>query len=355
MAEKKKILMISLGSIGKRHLRNARALLPDAEIAVYRQHTKGMDDVPEGADVLFDNADAAFAFAPDAVMISSPASEHVKNALPFIAAGIPVFVEKPLADKTDDLDDFVCTVERSSAFVMVGYVLRFLPILHDIRKILQDGTLGDVRTAHVQVGQYLPDWRPDSDYRSGVSAQKSLGGGALLELSHEIDYTTWLFGLPDSLMCSADTLSDLEIDVEDSAHIVFEYRKGLKKNVMLQLDFLQRTAHMGLQIVGSKATLQADLIKEKAVLYAPECPDGKPLDLACAKDGNEIYMRQFDFFFARAFDDYAPKFEETKGFDQYVDAVHAAKVMALVDLAKTSSAQGRRLPFKIEPVCEVAA
>ena len=69
----------------------------------------------------------------------------------------------------------------------------------------------------------LPDWRPQSDYRKGVSAIKKLGGGVLLELSHEIDYATWLFGNPISLFCSSRKLSNLDLDVEDYANLIFEY------------------------------------------------------------------------------------------------------------------------------------
>ena len=137
---------------------------------------------------------------------------------------------------------------------MVGYVLRFLPALHAIRQHLTDGLLGQVHTARVEVGQYLPDWRPGSDYRQGVSGQDKLGGGALLELSHEIDYATWLFGWPQSLQCSRARLSPLEIDVEDSAHVLLEYPgKRISLHMTPQLHFvfdesLERGADLSLLI-----------------------------------------------------------------------------------------------------------
>jgi len=214
MTRNPRILCISLGSIGKRHLRNARTLLPDAEIAVYRQHTRD-SNVPEGANRMLASMDDALAFKPDAALISSPASEHVAGALPFARAGVPIFLEKPLAENAASITPLVQACEVSKGFTMVGYVLRFLPALHAIRRCIAEGTIGDVHTARIEVGQYLPDWRPASDYREGVSAQGKLGGGALLELSHEIDYATWLLGWPKSLLCSCARLSPLEIDVED--------------------------------------------------------------------------------------------------------------------------------------------
>jgi predicted dehydrogenase len=335
-----KILCVSLGSIGKRHLRNARALVPSARIAVWRQHTRAAGGVPEGADAILATADEALAFGPDAVIISSPASEHLKNAAPFVDRQLPIFLEKPLAATAAGVDEFARQCKASRGFIMVGYVLRFLPALHTIKRLMREGALGDVLTAHIQVGQYLPDWRPDSDYRSGVSAQAKLGGGALLELSHEIDYATWLLGWPRSLQCSSARLSSLEIDVEDSAHLLLEYAD---KRVLVQLDFLQRVANMAVQMVGTKATLNADLVKEELHLVTPADPKGTRVDSEKLPNGNDLYLRQFDYFFHRALPGrYTARYPGTAAFAEWAGVDHAAGVMRLVDLAKKASDSGQR-------------
>lgn len=334
-----RILCISLGSIGKRHLRNTRNLLPNARIAVWRQHTAVDGVMPEGADEVATSLQAALAFAPDAVLVSSPASEHIANARPFAQRHVPLFLEKPLAAHSGDLGDFPALCAASRGFTMVGYVLRFLPALHAIRQYLADGLLGQVHTARVEVGQYLPDWRPGSDYRQGVSGQDKLGGGALLELSHEIDYATWLFGWPQSLQCSRARLSPLEIDVEDSAHVLLEYPG---KRISLQLDFLQRVANMAVQIVGSKGTLTADLVKEELRLVTPEHPQGRAIEAARLPNSNDIYLRQFDFFFSKALPGYQPLYPQTVGFDGWADVSSAQKVLQIVDLAKRASDTGMR-------------
>ncbi len=339
-----KVLCISLGSIGKRHLRNARTLLPDAQIAVYRQHTRDDDSVPEHANIMLRSMDEALSFEPDVVLISSPASEHINNATAFAKQNIPMFIEKPLAANSKGIESFVQACKASTGFIMVGYVLRFLPALHAIRALIENNTLGTVHTARIEVGQYLPDWRPDSDYRAGVSAQEKLGGGALLELSHEIDYATWLFGWPKSLQCSRAKLSNLEIDVEDSAHILMEYPN---KNVSVQLDFLQRTANMAVQIVAEKGTLYADLIKEELTFVSPEHPTGKKLDCEKLPNGNDIYLRQFDVLFHKSLKGYTPKYSHTAAFSEWANVESAAHVLQIVDLAKKASDTGTRqsIPF----------
>lgn len=346
MSSEKRILIISLGSIGKRHLMNTRKLLPDAKIAVYRQYVKENISLPEGADHIYYDLQEARDFKPGAVIIASPANEHEANAKLFNSDGAHLFIEKPLSNVSDNLLSLVEQIKTSPKFTMVGYVLRFLPTLKFIKDLIDGGEIGRVLTAHVQVGQYLPDWRPGTDYRQGVSAQENLGGGALLELSHELDYSLWLFGKPDSILCSRDRLSDLEIDVEDSAHVIYEYkREQEKKKVIVQLDFLQRVANMAIQIVTSEGTLCADLIKEEVVLFSPSNQQGKVLDAPRTKEGNEIYLRQFDFFFANSFTDYAAIYPETNDFKDWVDIEHASDVVKLIDDAKVSDRQGKRINF----------
>jgi len=338
----KRILLVSFGSIGQRHFRNTRTLLPDAEICLFRHRRPDDPTLPEGVHHQVYTMDDALAFAPDAVIVSSPASKHVETAEPFIAAGAHVFIEKPLESAHAKLNGFAERVVQADEFVMVGYVLRFLPMLTRIKGLIDDGALGDIRTALVQTGQYLPDWRPDSDYRDGVSARKDLGGGVLLELSHELDYASWLFGVPVSVQASCGRLSDLEIDVEDSAHVLFEYPD---RRVAIQIDFLQRVAKMGLQIIGSKATLEADLINETAMVYSPDNPDGVSVDGPVSADGNEVYLRQFDVFFAKAFGDYEPKFDGSRDNTNWATIEQSAKTIEIVDAAKTASAEGRRVPL----------
>ena len=341
----RKVLVASLGSIGLRHLRNTRELLPDSEIAVFRQHNKNNTDVPEGADKVFVELEDALSFKPDAVIIASPASEHIKNSLDFLGNGAHLFIEKPLAVTHSEVKELVAVTKNTNLFTMVGYVLRFQPIVGFLKNLINSGEIGEVRTANIEVGQYLPDWRPDGDYRKGVSAQKKLGGGALLELSHELDYSTWFFGDPDTIFCSSHKVSDLDIDVEDSACVVMEYKtEKAVKRVLVQMDFLQRTAHMSVKVVGSEGTLDADLIKETAKITLPE-NETVEVDVPKLEFGNEMYLRQFDLFFNKSFEDYTPRFKETEDYDGWVSVERAARVLELVDKSKQSNAEGKRLDF----------
>lgn len=332
----RRILLISLGSIGRRHLRNVKELMPNADLCIWRHKPGDIPTEAENIPIVYSEKDA-LAFAPDAVMVSSPASFHAAQCAPFASQGIPIFVEKPLEVSVAAASTLKTALDAGKGLLFVGYVLRFQPIMAALKSILDSQKIGVVRTAHIATGQYLPDWRPDADYRDGVSAQASLGGGVLLELSHELDYARWFFGQPQTVTSEAGKLSDLDMDVEDSATVIFGYPKT---RVTINIDFLQRVAAMTLKVVGSEATLEADLVAETARICAP---DGvRDLDLPKLTQGNEMYLRQFDAFFTQAFEDYTPVFEESRNsaFARFEDAL---AVVELVEAAKQSAAAGKRV------------
>jgi len=338
-----KVLISSFGSIAKRHFRNVKELLPAAEVGVLKLHTKLAEGDSEGVDHFFYRMEDGISYKPDLLIVASPASEHIRIAVPFIELGIPSFIEKPLAGAADDLKKL--SVIEKWPFVMVGYVLRFQPIFQDIKKIRSSSLLGRPLLADIHVGQYLPDWRPESDYRRGVSAQKKLGGGALLELSHEIDYATWLLGWPGSVYCSCSKISDLELDVEDHALLIFEPEQKHACKMSLRLDFLQRVPQMSFQIVGSEATMKADLINEEIKIFDVDNPKGRDFPVSKMSTGNEMYLRQFDAFFYQSLKGYRPRYPETEDFTDWAGIPSAEKVIEIVEKAKQSNQTGSRVPI----------
>jgi predicted dehydrogenase len=187
-----KVLIVGLGSIGKRHLRLARELLPNADIRVLRhQHTS---DIPENSNGCFFNIEDAVHFKPQIAVVAGPAPFHIDIAEALAFAGTHLLIEKPLSSSLDNVAKLLETCRKQRVILLTGYNLRFLPSLQKFRELLSEGILGELLSVRCEVGQYLPSWRPDDDYRIGVSARRDLGGGVLLELSHELDYLRWIFG-----------------------------------------------------------------------------------------------------------------------------------------------------------------
>jgi predicted dehydrogenase len=231
--------------------------MPDAKIAVLRH--KPDCPLPDGADYIFFSMVDALKFSPQLAVIANPASFHISSAMPLAEAGVNLLVEKPLAPSLDDAAILVSLFARNNNVLATGYNLRFLPSLQKFKALLDDKIIGDVWSVRSEIGQFLPSWRPNTDYREGVSAQRILGGGVLFELSHEIDYLLWIFGEIEWVQAVEAKLSNLEIDVEDTAHLIFGFvpndsRKSLIASV--NLDFIRQDSTRICTAIGELGSLR---------------------------------------------------------------------------------------------------
>lgn len=289
-------LIVSLGSIGARHLRNLRLLEPDAEIAVLRRASSGAQTV-EHADQVIHSVEEAIAFAPLAAVIASPAPQHIPFAARLAEAGVHLLIEKPLSADLEGCESLIRLCRERKLSLAVGYNLRFLPSLRATRDIVLSGEVGEVFSMRVDVGQYLPDWRKGVDYRQGVSARKELGGGVLLELSHEIDYVLWMFGMPNKVTALGGRSGQLESDVEDIVEVILEY-EAPRRIVSVHLDMLQRRPFRRCRAVGTRGSVSWDGIADRVEVdnLQADHPVSK-LGVALA-DKNRMYQDELSDFLA---------------------------------------------------------
>ncbi|EKF9219683.1 Gfo/Idh/MocA family protein [Vibrio cholerae] len=256
-----RVAVIGLGNIATRHRRNIKQLFPHAQLYVMSASGRMPHETVSDADHLVESVDALIVQQVQLVIVASPAPFHAAHAIPLIEAGIAVLIEKPVTATLDELKALQEAAARSPTPVAVGYCLRYLSSAIEIKKYLSSGMLGNVYHANVEIGQYLPDWRPRKDYHESVSARAALGGGALLELSHEFDYTQWLLGeltLQHAILRQSE---ELGLEVEDSADILLSTEQNAV--VHLHLDFLQRKAYRQCRFVGSQGALEWDLISNE--------------------------------------------------------------------------------------------
>jgi predicted dehydrogenase len=330
-----KYLIISLGSIGRRHLANLRQLCPDAQIGVLRTHaTDRAAAVPAGADYQFFSLDDALAFAPSAAIVAGPASIHLEFALPLAAAGIALLIEKPVAQTTGGLAPLLEACARGDVPLLVGYNLRFLPSLLECKRLIDAGTIGVVRGVRAEVGQYLPDWRPGTRYQDGVSARQALGGGALLELSHEIDYLYWMFGMPARVSARGGRYGELDIDVEDMVELCLEYQEPARL-VSIHLDFLQRSPARTCKFIGDKGTLAWNGITDRIELFSVAEGAWRQIEGHAQPDRNAMYLDELRHFLNCARRQVSPVCDGAQGYD----------VLAIAEAARASMAHGAAVPI----------
>jgi predicted dehydrogenase len=174
----------------------------------------------------------------------------------------------------------------------VGYNLRFNLPLQLLRQALLEGRIGRPLAVRAEVGQYLPEWRP-GDYRRGVSARKDLGGGVTLELSHELDYMRWLLGEVTAVSAQIGRLSDLEIDVEDTAEVICLFANGALGSI--HLDMVQRPAVRTCRVIGTEGTISWDALEPSVRLFSHAT--GSWSDLWSGPcDRNEMYVLELRHF-----------------------------------------------------------
>lgn len=287
-----KALVIGAGSIARRHLRNLRTISTINDVGVMTTRGRVLDPHPLSADTLLLSLEEALEWRPQRVVIASPSPFHLAQARCFVEAGIPVLIEKPLSHNWQS-----CLANRKwlihhERLISVGYNLRYSPSAQFMQSLVARGDLQKVSSLHIEVGQYLPDWRPDTDYRTQVSARRALGGGAILELSHEIDLLLWLMGRIRGVYCQARTTGQLEIDVEDTVDAIFTLESGVCAS--LHMDFLQRRRVRQFKLVGTEGNFMWNLAEDTVdVLTAAR---GQRLFSTTTDDRNALYVEELRDF-----------------------------------------------------------
>jgi predicted dehydrogenase len=283
-----RVLFTGLGSIGRRHLRLLREREEVDDILAFRSGTSA-SPTPEGVTE-HSELEAALEANPDVAFVTNPTALHVETALQCGRAGCDLFIEKPLSHSLEGVAE-LCSVAASEDLVTcVACQLRFDPILRWVQESLESGRIGEILSHRAYSGSYLPDWRPDQDYTDSYSARGDLGGGVVLDLIHEIDYTYWLFGDVDCLSAEVDKVSQLDIETADIAEVVLRTEEGTIGNI--HLDYMRRTPRRTLEVIGSEGTIHADLIEQSVTVDGPDEKTTKSFEYS----RDAVFREQLDAF-----------------------------------------------------------
>lgn len=245
-----RVLIIGLGSIAKKHITALRSLSEEFEIFALRSSL----DASKYEDVIniFNLDDTVFDFA----IISNPTYLHFKYIKLLASKSIPLFIEKPAVHSLDNLDEILNLVAKKKVTTYVACNLRFHPCLKFLKEKIDNQNLR-INEINVYCGSHLPDWRPGLDFRNIYSANLKMGGGVHLDLFHEIDYVTWLFGQPKLYNSVKRSVSSLSIDSIDYANYILEYENFTTSII---LNYYRKKAKREIEIVFDQITWNVDLI-----------------------------------------------------------------------------------------------
>jgi predicted dehydrogenase len=248
-------LIIGLGSIGKRHLQNLRKLGFENIIIVSRSQK-------ENQEFQQYKCYSSIQLAITENMIShaivcSPTARHIHDLDILLDHNIQnIYLEKPISNNLDGLEKLYHKINNCKKCI-VGYDLHFDPGLVKVKEILAEGKMGKIFSINAVVGQYLPDWRPNQNYREGMSAKIEKGGGVLLDLIHEFDYLRWLIGTPKQIACLYQHNPSLEIETEDVADVLIQFENNTTGTI--HLDYHQKQLVRNCMITCQKGTIFWDL------------------------------------------------------------------------------------------------
>lgn len=327
-----KLLVVGCGSIGRRHLGNFAAVDPGLALgAVDLDAARLAAACRETSADSFSSLEAGLAWQPDGVVVAVSTAAHLPIARAAVDAGCGVLVEKPLAASPDGLSALVEAAAARKVCGLVGYNWRFHPAYRRMRRWIEEGRLGRLAMAAAVYGQYLPDWHPEEDYRTGYSARKDLGGGILRDC-HEFDYLTWLVGdAVETVYCDAGQSGLLAVETEDRATAILQFASGTVGTV--QVDYLSRARRRRFEFTGERGNLVWDL-DSGLTWYDAARREWIPVEGTEVQDVNDTYRAEAAHFLRCLRGEEAPS----------VDLARGRWLVELVAAAERSSREGRRVP-----------
>lgn len=281
-----KVCFVGIGSIAKRHIRNLTEICNedgiDLEIDALRRKTSLCTNKPEYIKRIYTDIQE-LPMDYDVIFLTNPTEYHADMLLTLHNHGKHFFIEKPVTslNTIDKLNNFEY---RADSIYYVACPLRYNNVIQYIKSNIDTCGVNSVRCIS---SSYLPDWRPEIDYRKTYSAHKEMGGGVSVDLIHEWDYITYLFGMPLLVQMLKGKVSSLDIDSDDYAIYIAKYDSMIAE---LHLDYFGRKAIRKVELYTDKETIVGDMIAG-TISYLKT---GKVIDLT--EDRDSFQKRELRHF-----------------------------------------------------------
>lgn len=278
-----KVCFVGIGSIAKRHIRNLGEICNergiDLQIDAFRRSST---DKPEGVYDIYNTIESV-PMDYDIIFITNPTEKHLETLRLFHDKGKHFFIEKPVVsvNQINEAKEFQL---HNNAVYYIACPLRYNAVIQYIKEHI---SVDDVISVRSISSSYLPEWRPGQDYRKTYSAHKDMGGGVSIDLIHEWDYLTYLFGWPEKVQRFIGKKSPLEIDSDDYAIYIAEY---MDKIIELHLDYFGRKTIREIQLFTKADTIVGDIANNQISFLK----SGEKIDFKEQRDNYQ--MRELKHF-----------------------------------------------------------
>tara|TARA_R110002050_G_scaffold97132_1_gene202068 strand:- start:16777 stop:17682 length:906 start_codon:yes stop_codon:yes gene_type:complete len=248
-----KVVIIGLGSIAQKHILALRKIDPKTEIFALRRSIINEEDNIKHVYSLKEIEK----LSPDFIIVSNPTNVHFDTLKLIYKLKTPLFIEKPLFSKKGEKEFQLVNLINKNNSSYVACNLRFHKGIIEMKKILKEKRVEEV---NVYCGSYLPNWRPEVNYKEVYSANKEQGGGVHIDLIHELDYLYWIFGTPISTKKTFTNVSSLNISAYDYANYLWTYERF---NANIVLNYYRKDTKRTFEVLTDNGTYFLNLIENK--------------------------------------------------------------------------------------------
>lgn len=275
-----KVLFVGIGSIGTRHLKNLSNACKERniqlDVTALRSSLRKLSE--ETAALINNQITQLDDTVYDLAFITNPTNLHHSAIKDLVGKAKFFFIEKPIfEDCTYSLSELNLTDKNA----YVAAPMRYCGAYMKLKEIIKDIPSYSVR---IICSSYLPEWRPNADYRKVYSAIRAMGGGVTIDLIHELDYMVDLFGFPVESYNFKGTYSHLEIDSDDLSVYIARYKDKICE---VHLDYFGRTYRRTCEVFTKDGTIVADFGAGTVTLA-----DGTVID--CTEDANMRFIREIN-------------------------------------------------------------
>jgi len=258
-----KFLIIGLGSMGKRRIRNLQHLKAGEIIAFELKEDRRKEVEKEYGIKTVASFEEGMAENPDALIISTPPKFHMQYVLKSLEAGKPCFVEASVLIE-DGFDDAIRISKDKNILVAPSCTLRFHPLVKKIKEVVDSGQIGKIAAVRYHMGQWLPDWHPWEDISKFYVGKKETGACREM-VPFELEWMQWIFGPVEKVSCMKGKQSSLKADIDDVYQILTKFKSGPLGSILI--DVVSRNALRFFVVVGDEGTIEWDWNKEEVRLF----------------------------------------------------------------------------------------
>jgi predicted dehydrogenase len=283
--------IVGLGSIGERHVSNLRKLYPHATIEILTKRKAW--DKTNASITLIASPIKFYKTKHDIYFITNETYKHIPAILKCLAQKPKgIFIEKPLSHNLTGLKKIQTIAGRQSTTLFVGYNFQFFKPILKLKELIAKETIGKILFMRVSVGQDLRTWRK-GNYLMGYSTDSKKGGGAVLDLIHDLNYPSFLLEEKLSFIAGYAATSALPISAEDMAESILRSPSGVI--VSVHQDYLRSPGQRYCEVVGSKGTLTwVWPLKETSEIHINDFLKKRILHMH--EDPNRMYIDELKWF-----------------------------------------------------------